>query len=40
MPVCDELCRRVLCLPMYDSLGIEEVDFICRIILRAQNNEF
>jgi dTDP-4-amino-4,6-dideoxygalactose transaminase len=39
LPVCDELSRRVLCLPLYESLSIEEVDFICRIILRAQNNE-
>jgi dTDP-4-amino-4,6-dideoxygalactose transaminase len=38
MPVCDELSRKVLCLPLYDSLSEEEVDFICRIILRAQNN--
>jgi dTDP-4-amino-4,6-dideoxygalactose transaminase len=39
VPICDDLSRRVLCLPLYHSLSLEEVDFICRIILRAQNHE-
>jgi dTDP-4-amino-4,6-dideoxygalactose transaminase len=38
MPVCDELAKRVMCLPLYDTMKDEEVDFIARIILRAQNN--
>lgn len=38
LPVVDELGQKVLCLPLYYDLSIEEVDFICRIILRAQNN--
>jgi dTDP-4-amino-4,6-dideoxygalactose transaminase len=37
-PVCDDLCRRVLCLPLYHNLSIEEIDLICRLILRVQNN--
>jgi dTDP-4-amino-4,6-dideoxygalactose transaminase len=32
------IASRVLCLPLYDTLTKEEVDMICRIILRAQNN--
>ena len=38
MPVCDEISLKVLCLPMYHSLGMEDVDFICRLLLRSQNN--
>jgi dTDP-4-amino-4,6-dideoxygalactose transaminase len=37
--VCDEISKRVLCLPVYDTITREEVDFTCRLILRAQNNE-
>lgn len=37
-PICDEISSRVLCLPFYHSLSLEEVDFICRLILRVQNN--
>lgn len=33
-----DVSSRVLCLPLYDSLSKEEVDMICRIMLRAQNN--
>lgn len=38
MPVTDDIARRVLCLPLYHDLSIEEVDMICRLILRKQNN--
>jgi len=38
MPVTDDIAKRVLCLPLYYDLSIEEVDMICRIILRIQNN--
>ena len=38
MPVTDEIAKRMLCLPLYYELTIEEVDWICRIILRTQNN--
>lgn len=38
LPVTDDISKRVLCLPVHDKLTREEVDFICRLILRAQNN--
>ncbi len=37
-PCCDEISSKVLCLPMYHSLGEEDIDFICRLLLRVQNN--
>lgn len=37
MPITDEISHRVLCLPLYYDLGLEEVDLICRIIHRAQD---
>ena len=36
--VTDKISKRVLCLPLYYDLSLEEVDLICRIILRVQNN--
>lgn len=36
--VTDNIAKRVLCLPLYYDLTIEEVDLICRLLLRAQNN--
>lgn len=38
MPVTDNIAKRVLCLPLYSDLSPEEVDMICRLILRAKNN--
>jgi len=38
MEVTDDIAKRVLCLPLYYDLSIEEVDLICRIILRVQNS--
>lgn len=38
MPVTDDIAKRVLCLPLYYDLSEEEIDLICRLILRAQNN--
>jgi dTDP-4-amino-4,6-dideoxygalactose transaminase len=32
------IAERVLCLPLFDQLTKEEVDMVCRIMLRAQNN--
>jgi dTDP-4-amino-4,6-dideoxygalactose transaminase len=37
-PHCDAVSNRVLCLPLYEKLSVEEIDFICRLLLRAQNN--
>lgn len=34
----DDIAKRVLCLPLYYDLTPEEVQFICRTILRVQNN--
>jgi dTDP-4-amino-4,6-dideoxygalactose transaminase len=38
LDVTDETAKKVLCLPFYFDLSIEEIDLICRIILRIQNN--
>ncbi len=38
MPIADNIASRVLCLPLYYDLTFEEVDLICRLILRTQNN--
>jgi dTDP-4-amino-4,6-dideoxygalactose transaminase len=36
--VTDDIAKRILCLPLYYDLTIEEVELICRLILRIQNN--
>lgn len=36
--ITDSVSKRVLCLPLYYDLTLEEVDLICRLILRTQNN--
>lgn len=38
MPVAEAIAKRVICLPLYYDLSLEEIDMICRIILRIQNN--
>lgn len=38
LPVTEDISRRVLCLPLYHDLSFEEVDLICRLMLRVQNN--
>ncbi|UFK97091.1 DegT/DnrJ/EryC1/StrS family aminotransferase [Kaistella faecalis] len=38
LPLTDDISRRVLCLPLYYDLTLEEVDLICRLVLRVQNN--
>ncbi len=37
-PVCNDVCRRIVCLPMNHSLKPEDIQFISRILLRVQNN--
>ncbi len=37
LPVSEALVQRVICLPLYHSLSSEEIDFVCRIIIRACN---
>lgn len=36
--ITDKVAKCVLCLPLYVDLSIEEVDLICRLLLRIQNN--
>lgn len=38
LPITEDISKRVLCLPLYYDLTIEEVDLICRMMLRVQNN--
>jgi dTDP-4-amino-4,6-dideoxygalactose transaminase len=33
-PVCDDIAGRVLCLPLYHTLSLEEVNLVSRLILR------
>lgn len=37
-PITDDIAKRVLCLPFYYDLTEEEVEYICRTMLRIQNN--
>ena len=37
-PITDDIAKRVLCLPLFYDLSVEEVDLICRLLLRIQNN--
>jgi dTDP-4-amino-4,6-dideoxygalactose transaminase len=37
-PVSESVSTRILCLPLYFDLTDEEIDFVCRLIKRAQNN--
>jgi dTDP-4-amino-4,6-dideoxygalactose transaminase len=38
MPLTEDIAARVMCLPLFYDLTIEEVDLICRFLLRTQNN--
>jgi len=38
LKVIDQQSKKVMCLPLFYNLTIEEVDYISRIILRVQNN--
>lgn len=38
LPVSHSVSERVICLPLYHSITKEEIDFVSRLILRAQNN--
>ena len=33
----DNISKRIFCLPLYHNLSIEEVDLICRLLLKIQN---
>lgn len=36
--IVDDISKRILCLPLYYELTFEEIDLICRLMLRVQNN--
>ena len=36
--ITDKVAQCVLCLPLYPDLSFEEVDLICRLLIRIQNN--
>lgn len=36
--ITDTVARKVMCLPLYYDLSFEEIDLICRLLLRVQNN--
>ncbi len=38
MPMTEDIASRVMCLPLYHNLTLEEVDYISRMLLRTQNN--
>ncbi len=38
MEITDSVAPRMLCLPLYFNLTLEEIDLVCRLILRVQNN--
>lgn len=38
LEVVEDISSRVLCLPLYYDLTFEEIDLLCRIMLRIQNN--
>ena len=35
--ITDSIAKRVLCLPLYYDLSVEEVEYTCRLLLRCQN---
>jgi len=39
LPIAESISKRVLCLPMYFDISNEEIEMICRFILRASNYE-
>lgn len=39
MPVCEDISNRIVCLPLYHTLTLPDLDMICRVILRTQNYE-
>lgn len=36
-PISEDIARRIICLPLYHTLSIEEQDMLCRLLLRTQN---
>ncbi len=38
MAVSEDISKRIICLPLHYELTNEELDLVCRLLLRAQNN--
>lgn len=38
LPITEDISKRVLCLPLYYDLSLEEVDLICSVLLKEQND--
>lgn len=38
LKITDDISSRIMCLPLYHDLTLEEVDMICRLIRRVHNN--
>lgn len=38
MSITEDIAKRIICLPLFHDLTFEEVDLICRLLLRIQNN--
>ena len=36
LPIAEDIATRVLCLPLYHSLSKEEINLVCRLLLRTQ----
>jgi dTDP-4-amino-4,6-dideoxygalactose transaminase len=39
VPVCESIASRILCLPLYHTLSVSELDIICRILLRDKKQK-
>ncbi len=37
-PIANNISSKIMCLPSYHDLTKEDIDFVCRILLRVQNN--
>lgn len=40
VPVCEDIARRIICLPLYFDLEHSEIDLICRVLIRSQKYQF
>ena len=37
MPVCEDISKRILCLPLYHDLSKDDIDLISHLVLRPKN---
>ena len=40
VPVCLDVAKRVICLPLYFEIESSEIDLICRVLIRSQKYQF